>query len=59
MSCIRCKLSWRKRTNLYIIDDELWAWAIYKAKLLSFRSVAEYIFELIRLDRDQTLLKKR
>jgi hypothetical protein len=48
-----------KRTNLYILDEELWAWAIYKAKLLNFRSVAQYIFELIKMDREKTILKRK
>jgi hypothetical protein len=36
------------RTNIFIIDEELWAWAQYKAKLQGCKSVSEYIFELIR-----------
>lgn len=40
------------RTNIFIIDEELWAWAQYKAKLLGFKSVSEYIFELIKSAKD-------
>jgi hypothetical protein len=36
------------RTNIFIMDDELWAWAQYKAKLLNYNSVSEYIFDLIK-----------
>jgi hypothetical protein len=36
------------RTNIFIVDEELWAWAQYKAKLLGYKSVSEYIFDLIR-----------
>jgi hypothetical protein len=36
------------RTNIFIMDEELWAWSQYKAKLLGYKSVSEYIFDLIR-----------
>lgn len=36
------------RTNIFIMDEELWAWAQYKAKLLGYKSVSEYLFDLIR-----------
>jgi hypothetical protein len=39
------------KTNLFIIDEELWKWAKYRASILGFNSVSEYIFELIRKDR--------
>jgi hypothetical protein len=39
------------RTNIFIIDEELWAWAQYKAKLLGYSSVSEYIFELIKTEK--------
>jgi len=48
-----------KRTNLYVLDEELWAWAGYKAKLLNFRSVAQYMFELIKTDKEKNILKRR
>jgi len=41
------------RTNLFIIDDELWAWAQYRSKTLGKDSVAEYIFDLIKADREK------
>jgi prophage antirepressor-like protein len=41
------------RTNIFIIDEELWAWAQYKAKLLGYKSVSEYIFELIKQDKQK------
>ena len=36
------------RTNIFIINEELWAWAQYKAKLLNLKSVSEYLFKLIK-----------
>jgi len=47
-----------KRTNIYIIDEELWAWAQYRSKVLGYRSVSTYIFELIKLDKDRELMSK-
>ena len=41
------------RTNIFIMDDELWAWAQYKAKLLGHKSVSEYIFELIKAEKEK------
>lgn len=41
------------RTNIFIIDEELWAWAQYKAKLQGFKSVSEYLFELIKADKEK------
>jgi hypothetical protein len=38
-----------KRTNIFVMDEELWAWAQYEAKLQGYKSVSEYIFELIRV----------
>ena len=42
------------RTNIFIIDEELWAWAQYKAKLLGFKSVSEFIFKLIKSEKEKT-----
>lgn len=39
------------RTNIYIIDKDTWDWAQYRAKQLNYRSVSEYLFELIKEDR--------
>lgn len=46
------------RTNIFVIDPELWAWAQYKAKTLKYQSVSEYLFALIKLDRQNNILKK-
>ncbi|MEM3546219.1 MAG: hypothetical protein QW341_01830 [Candidatus Bathyarchaeia archaeon] len=40
-----------KRTSIFIVDEKLWAWAHYRARALGFKSVADYIFELIRRDK--------
>lgn len=39
------------RTNIFMLDRELWNWAQYRAKSLGFRSVSEYVFDLIKKDR--------
>ena len=41
------------RTNIFIIDEELWAWAQYRAKTLGKASVSEYLFDLIKADREK------
>lgn len=41
------------RTNIFIINEELWAWAQYKAKLLGYNSVSEYIFDLIKSEKQK------
>jgi len=46
------------KTNLFIIDENLWKWAKYRAEVLGLKSVAEYLFQLIKLDKDKELLKK-
>ena len=46
------------KTNLFLIDEDLWKWAKYKAELLEFESVAQYVFELIKLDKEKNLLKR-
>ena len=40
------------RSNIFIIDTELWAWAKYNAEIQGFKSVSEYIFNLIRKDKE-------
>ena len=40
------------RTNLYLIDKDLWKWAKYRANTLGFNSVSEYLFKLIETDRN-------
>jgi hypothetical protein len=47
------------KTNLFIIDESLWKWAKYRAEVLRFRSVAEYIFQLIKLDKEKELIKRQ
>jgi prophage antirepressor-like protein len=47
-----------KRTNIFMIDEELWAWAQYRAKTLGYESASEYIFDLIKLDKEKSVLKK-
>jgi len=41
------------RTNIFIMDDELWAWAQYKAKLQGYKSVSEYIFKLLKTEKEK------
>jgi len=41
------------RTNIFILNEELWAWAQYKAKLQGYTSVSEYIFQLIKADKEK------
>lgn len=42
-----------QKTNLFIIDENLWKWAKYQASLLGFTSVSEYVFELIKRDKEK------
>jgi len=39
------------RTNIFIVDQELWNWAQYRAKQLNKESVSQYLFDLIREDK--------
>ena len=39
------------RTNIYLIDEEVWKWAKFRADTLQFFSVSEYLFALIEGDR--------
>ena len=47
-----------KRTNIYVLDEKLWAWAKYRAESLGFKSVSEYIFKLIELDREKKIIEE-
>jgi len=47
-----------QRTNIFVIDEDLWKWSKYKADLLGFKSVSEYLFELIKLDKEKNLIEK-
>jgi hypothetical protein len=40
-----------KRTGIFIMDEELWNWAQYRAKQLGKESVSQYLFDLIREDK--------
>jgi hypothetical protein len=45
-----------KRTNIFVIDSDLWAWAQYRAKVLGIESVSTYVFDLIKLDKEKDIL---
>ncbi len=47
-----------ERTTVFIIDKELWAWASYRSKTLGYISVSEYLFELMKIDREKGIIKK-
>ena len=40
------------RTNIYLIDKDLWKWAKFRADTLGFNSVSEYLFDFIKKDKD-------
>lgn len=42
----------RSRTNIFIMDDELWNWAKFQSKERHFSSVSEYLFQLIRIEQE-------
>lgn len=46
------------KTNLFVIDENLWKWAKYRAEVLGYKSVAEYLFQLIKLDKERDLIRK-
>lgn len=48
-----------KRTNIYLVDEDLWAWAQFRSKTLKYRSVSEYVFELIKLDKEKDVMRNR
>ena len=48
-----------KRTNIFLIDEELWAWAQYRAKTLGYESSSDYLFDLIKLDKEKNILRKK
>ena len=48
-----------KRTNIYVVDEDLWAWAQYRRKTLGHSSVSDYLFALIKLDREENIMKGR
>jgi len=40
------------KTNLYVLDRELWEWAKYRGKLEGL-TISKYIFELIKKERSK------
>ncbi len=52
------KLPTVRTANIPIVEDELWSWAQYRAELLGFKSVSEYIFKLINMDRENRVVKQ-
>ncbi len=48
----------QSRTNIYIINQDNWDWAQYRAKRLKYPTTSEYIFDLIKIDKEKDLLKK-
>lgn len=49
----------QKRTNIYIVDKEVWVWAQYRAKILGYETTSEYLFDLIESDKRNNILKKK
>jgi len=43
------------RTGIFILDEDLWKWAKFRADTRGFNSVSEYVFELIELDKIEDL----
>ena len=41
------------RTNITVLDDELWKWAKKKAIDLEFYGVSEYIFKLLKQEKER------
>lgn len=40
-----------EKTSIKVVDQELWAWAQYRAKILGM-TTSEYLFALVRMDRE-------
>ena len=50
----------QKRTNMYIPDEEAWAWAQYRAKILGYETTLRLSFQdLIKADKQLNILKKK
>ena len=45
-------------TNLFVIDSELWNFAKNQASELLFKSVSEYIFELLEITKESYAIRK-
>jgi hypothetical protein len=41
------------KTNIFLIDQNLWKWAKYRSDMLGYRSVSEYLFQLIKNDKEK------
>jgi prophage antirepressor-like protein len=48
-----------KRTNIFLVDEELWAWAQYRAKTLGYESSSDYLFDLIKLDKEKNIINRK
>jgi hypothetical protein len=48
-----------KRTNIFILNQELWAWAQYRGKILGYDSVSEYLFDLVQTDKEKGTLERK
>ena len=44
------------RTNIFMLDRTLWNWAQYRSKELGYNSVSEYLFELIKQDKEKDII---
>ncbi len=42
------------RTNITILDSELWKWAKKRTIDLDFENISQYIFWLIKQDKEKT-----
>lgn len=40
-----------RKTSIEVIDEELWAWAQYRAKVLGMKT-SQYLFELVKKDKE-------
>ncbi|ADI32336.1 hypothetical protein [Staphylothermus hellenicus] len=47
-----------RKTTIEVVDEELWAWAQYRAKVLGMKT-SQYIFTLIRKDREGKVVWKQ
>jgi len=46
------------RTNITILDSELWKWAKKRAIDLDFENISQYLFWLIRQDKERSESKE-
>jgi len=40
------------RTGIFVINTGLWTWAKYQSAILGFNSVSEYLFDLIKKEKE-------